>query len=363
MKILHVITTINLGGAENHLFDLIVEQRKQGHDVSVAYLKGDHYWRSRYQDLGVSTHCLEITNYALLFRSFLLTSLMKRWAPDVVHAHMPPAELATRLALLGAWDIPLVISKHNDEPFAPVFKNFFFLNWLARRASAIICISEAVRGYISARLRPSQQTKLEKIYYAVNAEKFEQAPPAQDLQLGSAFVIGTVARLMPQKSLPTLLKAFAQFQKKEPLSKLVIVGIGPLEAELKRLAEELQISKDLIWAGKRSDVPSVMKRFHVFALTSIYEGFGLVLLEAMAAGIPVVASNVSAIPEVLDQGRCGLLFKPQDENELVDCLVEMRSAEKRQSLSANGKERVRTFFSLEKMGRATDQVYRRVAAK
>jgi glycosyltransferase involved in cell wall biosynthesis len=106
-----------------------------------------------------------------------------------------------------------------------------------------------------------------------------------------------------------LLEAFSLFLKAVPGAELVIVGVGPLEAELKKMTLGLGIENRVRWLGKRSDVPAVMKSFDVFALTSIYEGFGLVLLEAMAAGIPVVASRVSAIPEVLDNGNCRIQSK------------------------------------------------------
>jgi glycosyltransferase involved in cell wall biosynthesis len=201
--------------------------------------------------------------------------------------------------------------------------------------------------------------KLKQIYYAVNVEKFENAKPAQDLKFPGELVIGTVARLMPQKSLPTLLGAFSQFQKQQA-SRLIIVGTGDLEESLKALAAKLGISEKVTWTGKRADIPEVMKAFDIFALTSIYEGFGLVLLEAMAAGVPVVASNVSAIPEVLDQGRCGLLFPVQDEKALLECFFKLQSEGFRKDLSEKGRSRVRSAFSRDEMANQTEKVYRSV---
>lgn len=363
MRILHVITTINLGGAENHLFDLASEQKKQGHEILIVYLKGDHFWRSALNAMGIDTSCLGITSYLLLPKFLGLKKVICDFEPDLVHAHMPPAELVTRLALIFDRQIPLVISKHNDEPFAPFIKNFLLPNWVVRRASKVICISTAVERYVSNWISPSQIEKLEKIYYAVNLEKFENVVPAQDFRSKADFVIGTVARLAPQKSLQTLLKAFSIFHKGNPASQLVIVGTGGLESELKKMSQDLQIADNVIWAGKRSDIPAVLKAFDVFVLPSIYEGFGLVLLEAMAAGTAIVASNVSAIPEVLDGGRCGLLFPARDAQMLVHCLNELRGQEKRQELVTRGKERVKAFFSVKKMAQATDGLYRRVIAR
>jgi len=360
MKVLHVITTINLGGAENHLYDLIREQCKLGYQITVVYLKGDHYWRKAYEALNVQTVCLEINNYLFLNKFIQLRQVIEKFQPGLIHAHMPPAELVTRLALIGYKSFPLIISKHNDEPFAPIFKNRFLANWVAKRASAIICISEAVKTYMSKWLDQASQSKLIRVYYSVDVQKFETARPAADLRNSSPFIIGTVARLTEQKSIPTLLRAFALFQKDCPESRLVIVGVGELEDSLKSLAQNLGLSKSVLWAGRRSDIPQVMRSFDVFTLTSIYEGFGLVLLEALAAEVPVVASNVSAIPEVLDGGSCGLLFPVQNENELAQCFLRLRSEELRKALASKGKQRVTQFFSSQKMVQATDQVYREV---
>jgi glycosyltransferase involved in cell wall biosynthesis len=362
VKILHVITTIDLGGAENHLFDLISEQCKLGHQVSVAYLKGDGYWQKAYRQIAVECFSMEISRYYLIFKFLRLRKLISKINPDIVHCHMPPAELFTRLALIGNSSIPLVTSKHNDEPFAKIAFWRKLASWTAARAHKIICISEAVKAYVADWIPEVQRGKLKLIYYAVDVERFETASPAADINLQNNFVIGTVARLTKQKSLHTLIRAFSEFKKKVPEAKLVIVGIGELEQELRKLTEDLKVAESIVWAGKRSDIPSVMKTFDVFALTSVYEGFGLVLLEAMAAGIPVIASNVSAIPEVLDCGNCGILFKAQDERDLCHALLQMQNRETREKFEKAGLLRVKSFFSRQKMAMETEAIYQELVA-
>lgn len=361
MKILHVITTINLGGAENHLFDLVSGQVQAGHRVRVAYLKGDHYWAKAYRAIGVETFCLDITNYALLFKFYKLKNLIGRFQPHIVHAHMPPAELAVRLALVGSPKLTLIISKHNDEPFAPAFKNNILAPWCARRAQAIIFISQAVRSYMLEWLPKTQGQKTPTIFYAVDKEKFRNAKPAPDIRALGSMIIGTVARLTAQKSLDTLLNAFASFLKKGPRAVLVIVGSGELEAALKKQAADLGIADKVIWTGKRQDIPSVMKAFDIFALTSVYEGFGLVLLEAMAAHVPIVASRVSAIPEVLENGKCGLLFEKRNALELEQCFESLLDKSVRSSLVEAGARRISEVFSVERMVKETTYLYSEIA--
>lgn len=356
MKILHVITTINLGGAENHLFDLISAQRNQGLEVGVAYLKGDSYRKEQYEKMGVKVFNLNIPNWLIFFKFATLVNVLRFFKPSVVHAHMPPAELLSVLSLAFFPDIPLVTSKHNDEKFAPVIKNFYLAGFVARRASRIICISSAVKNYIEKNIYVDT-SKLRMIYYSVNLNNFKNTEAAKDLVYSQGkLIFGTIARLTPQKSLHTLIEAFAMFLKDHD-SQLIIVGSGELEKELKELASRLGLENHITWTGKRSDIPEILKAFDVFILPSIYEGFGLVLLEAMAAGVPIIASRVSAIPEVLDQGRSGLLFKVQDVQELKKCMEELVDDEKRFSLAREGLKRVTVNFNLERMERETRDVY------
>jgi glycosyltransferase involved in cell wall biosynthesis len=140
-------------------------------------------------------------------------------------------------------------------------------------------------------------------------------------------------------------------------AKLVLIGTGPLEFSLKRLAEELRIHDRVVWAGFREDIPVVMNTLDVFALTSVYEGFGLVLLEAMASGRPVVASSVSAIPEILLDRVTGILFPPARTDLLAAAFRQLESDSYREFLGRNGRERVKTEFTVEKMVESTDKVY------
>ena len=362
MKVLHVITTINLGGAENHLVDLIEAQVKAGLQVGVAYLKGDGYWSKLLKKKGVGVFPLNVTNMSLIYKFSKLSKIIKDFNPDLVHAHMPPAELMTRLAIQPYPSMPLIISKHNDEPFAPGFKNFLLGSWVASRAKKVICISSAVYRYMQTNLSLSC-SKLKLVYYAVDVEKFASAVPAQDISRPEGhLVFGTVARLTAQKSLNTLIEAFALFNKKQK-SILHIVGTGELENELKELCAKLGVVDKIVWHGKRNDIPSVIKRFDVFILPSIYEGFGLVLLEAMAAEVPIIASNVSAIPEVLDFGNSGLLFEKKNVLALLDCMNAMTSMEARKIIIEAGKNRVRTQFSIKKMQSETRAIYDQVILK
>lgn len=369
MKVLHVITTISRGGAENHLLSLVREQRlTQKYQVTVAYLKGDGYWRDGLSQLGVPVLPLGLRYYGQWTPLQTLVKLMQEESFDLVHAHMPPAELYAAVAiLLARSSAPLVVSKHNDARFSSYLGSSFLEHLLARRADGIIAISKAVKHYFEKRWPPSVAAKTVVIPYGIDAKPFlnvsEDEVLAARRSLGlrdQDFVFGTVARLVEQKGIDTLLhgfKSFIAFPGIEALNpKLVIVGKGAEERALKKLSSELGLEKCVIWAGPRFDIPMVMRTFDVFGLCSRYEGFGLVLLEAMASARPVVASCVSAIPEVVADGVTGILVEPDRPLLLAQAFKQMLDPALRQAFGRAGQERAR-LFTEQRMAFETAQLY------
>lgn len=365
MRVLHVITTINRGGAENHLSSLVDQQLTLGNEVTVIYLKGDGYWKEYLISKGVRVECLRLKYYGQFSPLFRLIKFLMVNKIDVIHAHMPPAELYARLAIFFAkYKSGFVISKHNDEPFFRGFGSKCIGSWVSRRAQKIIAISDSVNKYMQSNLG-IMKDKLVTVRYGIDSSiyskrntKFTETLRAEWNREADGIVIGTVARLVPQKALHVLLKAFAKYRVKTSLSVvLVIVGRGPLEVELKKLAEDLGIQKSIKWVGFREDIHNVMNAIDIFTLTSSYEGFGLVLLEAMAAGRPVVASNVSAIPEVVIDRKTGILCPAFDSDAFASAFYDLENKSLRKSLGESGKTRVENEFTLLKMAVNTRQVY------
>lgn len=366
-RVLHVITAFDRGGAENHLADLVRHQRQTGVAVTVAYLRGGGSLAPAMQALGVVVHDLALRFYGDPRPLWRLRRLLARGAFDLVHAHLPPAELYVRLALLGtsARALPLVISKHNDCPFHDLPGELAMDRWVARRAAAMIVISEAVQRYMTARGVGVAPCWMETIPYGIDVAPYEQvtaeavAALRLEWEVGSGtLVFGFVGRLVEQKAIDTLLRAFALFMSRERCdAKLVIVGNGPLMAALRRCAEETGVAAHVVWAGFREDIPVVMRAFDTFVLTSLFEGFGLVLVEAMAARKPVVATRVSAIPEVVLDGETGLLAEPGSVESIASALAQLTDGALRARLGAAGYRRAFEHFTLERMWQSTDAVY------
>lgn len=369
------MTAIDRGGAENHLMDLVTHQLGAGMEVAVAYLKGQGYWVPRMRELGAQVHDLRLKYYGHLAPVWALRRILADGKFDLVHAHLPPAELYVRLALLGtpAAQLPLLISKHNDCAFHDSLPGERMLGrWVARRAWKVVAISEAVRRYMVGPTLGLPGSQVETIYYGSDPRPYEQVPAdaiaAQRQAWGihgeSEIVIGTMGRFVSQKDFPTLLRAYATFAQANPgRSRLVIAGRGPLEAELRQCATGLGLSeREVIWAGFREDVPLVMNAIDVFALTSVHEGFGLVLVEAMAARKPVVATRSGAIPEVVVDGETGWLTEAGDHVALRAAFAKMLDQPLRERFGAAGARRVKERFTLERMFAETDALYARCLA-
>jgi glycosyltransferase involved in cell wall biosynthesis len=357
-SVVHLITTIARGGAENQLKVVVREQVRSGFKVKVIYLKDLPELREELRDAGAEV--IDI----LEGKSFLRqTRTLKRFFKNyhgVVHAHLPRAEL---LAAVSSPKDSLIVSRHNSEPFfpgAPALVSKLLSRFVESKAIRVIAISEAVKKYLLEYGEISASNKIEVIHYGFD-ERLTKLTTNANQKKSKDFVIGTVGRLAHQKDYPTLFTAFKEFTDKNPLSKLLIVGGGSLKEELEELAKKLEIKENIIWFGRTDDVISVMKQMDLFVLASNYEGFGLVLLEAIQAGIPVIAANNSAIPEVLGVNSEGL-FHTGDATGLCNKIEEFKSEPKRSQLIEEQYARL-SSFTPESMITKMNSVYDPVLAR
>lgn len=360
MRVLHVITSLARGGAENHLLLLAAGQAAAGHQVAVAGLKEPSQLAPDFNAAGVAPHALHLACYGDPRPVSRLCRLLDEFRPDLVHAHLPPAELHARLALAGR-RTPLVITRHNDERFAPIAGQKLLSRWCATRAARVICISQAVRRWTTGDPRGPglDPRRCTVVPYAIAAPPPVLPPvsPAADLA-GPGPLVGTLARLVPQKGLDVLLDAFSRIP---PPARLVIAGDGPLRPALERRAAAPDLAGRVRLLGPRADAAAVMAALDLFVLPSRWEGFGLVLLEAMAAGRPIVASRVSAIPEVVAEGGTALLVPPDDPAALAAAMrALLDDPARRQAMGAAGRRRVAAQFAPAGMIGATLDLYRDV---
>jgi glycosyltransferase involved in cell wall biosynthesis len=301
-KVFHVITTINRGGAENQLLVLVREQVKIGLDVHVLYLKGEPELEEDFRRVGATVHH-ELSRKSVFMQPFHLRKVIGK-DEVIVHAHLPRAELASVLKPKNA---RLFVSRHNAEPFfpgAPTLLSNILSRIVEMRSSRVIAISFAVRNYLITRGEVRNPDEIEVILYGYERHfQIHQNHTDKDFSICK---IGSISRLADQKDIPTMLRAFKIFHEAHPQSTLSILGAGPLDSELKCLTRSMGLSDSVIFRGRSSNIYEFLSELDAFILTSKYEGFGMVLLEAMDSGLPIVASSNSAIPEVLGLDFLGL---------------------------------------------------------
>ena len=349
--VFHLITTINRGGAENQLLVLVREQVKLGMQVHVIYLKGEPELETEFNLIGARLHH-QLAKKLPIFQPFALRKIIGDECP-IVHAHLPRAEL---ISFFTPKKFKLVTSRHNAEPFFPGAPKFIS-NLLARlvemRASKIIAISEAVKSYLYSRGEVRNAKKIEVVLYGY--QTFFSRSEVQRKTYSSDTRIGTISRLSDQKDIPTMLLAFKYFRINHPTATLSILGSGPLENQLKELVRHSDLEQWVIFRGRSSKVYEFLSDLDIFILTSKYEGFGMVLLEAMDAGVPIVASNNSAIPEVLGKSFLGLC-DTGDSTDFATKLDSMCDPKFRLSILNQQKSRIK-LFEAEIMCKKINAVY------
>jgi glycosyltransferase involved in cell wall biosynthesis len=250
------------------------------------------------------------------------------------------ALLATRLPVIGVHHAFDDYQRFSRRVFAHLF----------RQRLALLGVSKAVRDDLRAALPAWPQTRIETLYNRIDIEAVqagqlprEQARAALGLP-ADAWIVGNVGRLHPDKDQATLIRAFAHALPRLPSgSLLAILGSGRLEADLKTLAQELRVEKSVRFLGQVPNARRYFKAFDVFALSSDREPFGMVLLEALAAGLPVICSNCGGGREVVE--GIGALFPFQDENALAQCIENAASRERSEDYPARAKRHVRQGFS------------------
>lgn len=276
-----------------------------------------------------------------------LTRLLRSLRPRLVHVTdvWPQAFVAARLAR-----VPRVLVTHHT-PELPLADNLAGRAW--RRAGwatrpEVIYTSEADRERDGR--SPSHVVPL-----GIELDRFSRGTPA--LEPGGP-VVGNVARLAPQKDHATLLEAFARVRAERPDARLVLVGEGELRAELEERARRLGIADSVLFTGARDDVPDLLASFDVFAFPSLFEGLCLAVIEAQAAGVPVVATPVGGIRETVVEGETGLLVEPRDAAGLASAILRLLAdRELSARLSAEARRRVRDRYSVDRMVAETLRLY------
>jgi len=347
VRVLHVHRIGGIGGSERHLLTLLPALQSRGVDVRFLGLDDPSRAPDPFcEQLSVPYERMPAPRDVDPALAFRVTRVLRRARPDLVHTHLVHADV------YGALAAPrLVSTKHNDDPFrAGMFR--FLERGLAARASRIVTITDALARFQVERVGIPER-KLVTIHYGLDAlpEAWGENPP--DDVPADALVVLAVCRLERQKGVDVAVRALARLREQEPGAHLVVLGEGAERTRLEELARELHVPLHL--PGRVPDVAAWLRRAAVLVHPVRWEGFGLAVLEAMLAGLPVVASRVSSLPELVADGETGILVSPDDPEALASAIE--RALGDPAALGAAGLRRAQERFSVARMAEATLDVY------
>jgi glycosyltransferase involved in cell wall biosynthesis len=360
--VLHLINGEFYAGAER-VQDLLAQRLGRfGFEVEFACLK-DGVFDEKRQYRSARLHRMPMRSRADVSTSYRLARVVRQNGIRLLHTHTP------RSAMLGALvariaDVPMVHHVHSPaeadtESRLRNLRNAVTERWSLRSARRLIAVSDSLQRYLQERGYSS--TRICEVPNGV-----PMADPARlPYEPGQELVLGTVALFRPRKGIEILLDAMARLRAAHVPVRLHAVGpfeTPEYEESVMALSRTLGLQDAITWAGFRSDVGAEFRRMHVFVLPSLFgEGMPMVVLEAMAAGLPVVGTRVEGIPQVVRDGRDGLLAVPGSAEDLAGALLRFARGEVNgTALGDSGRERQRRHFSDVSMAAGVAQVYREV---
>jgi glycosyltransferase involved in cell wall biosynthesis len=353
MRVAHVHRMRGIGGSERHLLELLPALAELGLEPVFVGLD-DPAWDSAAFYAGLDTAGVPYVRIAAPRDvdprlGLSLARALRRLHPDLVHTHLVHADVYGAVAHRGR----LVSTKHNDDRFRTgPFR--FVERMLTRRAERVIAITHALARFSVERVGLPRE-KIAVVPYGLDAPPApwgENPPSAVPEQ---ARVLLAVSRLVEQKGVDRVVAALLAIRSQHPDAVLVVLGEGPERERLESLARDLGVADGLYLLGRVPDVAAWLRRAEVLVHPARWEGFGLALLEAMLASVPIVATRVSSIPELVVDGETGLLVEPESIGPAVTRLLDHPEESKR--LGRAGLARARSEFSVERMARRTAAVY------
>lgn len=371
-RVIHLSKMTGAAGSEGHLLTLLPGLRARKVDARLWVLVEPGYpvqdIIDRAQGLDIPTERVDIRRHLdpVLWRR--LVQQFRAAQPDIVHTHLIHADLYGISAARRA-HVPYIVStRHNDDKFRYWLPLRLLNRWLWAKTDQGIAISEAIRQF-SIRIEHAAAERIHTVHYGLDPGQLTAPPDARAqlrAQLGvgnDTLLVGSVCRLIEQKGLIYGIRGFSQIAERVPNAHYVLAGDGEMRSTLHAEVRGLGLSERVHFLGWRRDSEVVFAALDVLLAPSLWEGFGLVFLESMAFGIPVISTHTSAIPEVVVDGATGWLVPPRDADALGSVLFEaLTQPEVRHARGAAGRQRLETQFTVETMVTRTLAVYDRLEA-
>jgi sugar transferase (PEP-CTERM/EpsH1 system associated) len=353
------------GGAEKALVDLAVRLDRTRFNVTVCATRSAGNYQPVLDEAGVRTIILDRTSRRDMHKLFGLVRLLRRERIHILHTHLFGSNTWGRVLgrLAG---VPVVIA---HEHWSSKSQREVWVDRLLYRLSDRILVPSEASKRIVMEMERIPARHISVLYNGVDISHFTPASGMgcevrQELGLKcDELVVGTVGRLSPEKGgVDVLVRAVERLRQTHPRARLLVVGDGALRPDLERVASEL--GSNAIFAGTRTDVARLLSAMDVFVLPSLKEAMPIALLEAMAMRLPVIATTVGGVPEIVDDGKTGLLVAPGDEADLHCALHRLADDPALMStLARAGQVHVQANFTLDSMVAQVERLYDTLAEK
>ena len=369
MRILFLSTSMGMGGADSQLLSAARVMIARGHEVVIVSLTPLGPMGLQARALGIRTESLGMPRGIPDPRGLLRLARMTRdWRPDVVHSHMVHANLLARALRLIAPVPALVSTIHNIYEGGRLrMAGYRLSNGLVDHMT--IVSQAAADRFVVEKIVPARL--LTVVPNGVDTASIRAVPASEgealrrSLGIEGRFAWLAVGRFEVAKDYPNMLRAFARVRERHPEAVLLLVGRGSLQPETEALARELGLADAVRFLGVREDVPVVMRAADAYVMSSAWEGMPMVLLEAGAAGLPIVSTRVGGNHEVVLDHQSGFLVPARDHEALGSAMLRLADmpAERRRVMGQRGQEHIERNYGLERVAERWEEIYRDVLAR
>lgn len=357
IRIVHIITSFDIGGAEQFVLDLCRRLDRKRFDVRVIAVVRGGPLRAEFHEAGIPTDVVgkrtrlgwEVIRH--------LTADLRHPTPDIVHTHLFGGDTWGRIAAIRAHVPHVVSTEHNVNRDEGLVKRFV-KRLLATRTDRIVAVSDAVRS-ASVRVDRIPPGNVMVIPNGIDLEHFR--PVARTPSTRTRFL--AVGRLVEQKGFDILLDALAICRDTLPTATLTIVGDGPMRAELEEQARAFHLADRVAFLGFRRDCADRYHAADIFVAPSRWEGLGIAAIEASASGLPVIASAVDGLQEVVRDQETGILVPPNDPSALARALVDLARDPARQVLLGHaGRRHIERNFDIQRVVERYERLYEQLVS-
>lgn len=357
IRVAHIISSLRVGGAERHLVNL---QNALACDYRACIFIGAPPEGLSFNDdldPDIEQYLVRIRRRNLPVGIVRLAAWLKRAAINVVHTHMYASNLYGSLAAALAGVPVVVTSEHGENPWKRPYQRWLERHVISTIADTRFCVSSRI---LEIR-RDSDGVPGSKLKLMINGTVLPKEETSRSAN--PVPVIGAVGRFIPAKDYPCLLRAAAELRRRGYEFQLYILGDGPEFARVQAMVTELGLESIVSLPGMVSDIGSWYRRCDAYVISSIREGLPVALLEAMAHGLPVVATDVGAIAEAVRDGEGGLIVAPDEPESLADALARLLDDPGlRDQLGQGARRRIRDHYSVDSVARLLEDTYRQLLA-